>query len=156
MYLPAKEKKVSLNPYPSVHLLSQAEAGDSAVLASLGVELVVLCVQRMVWPHSSTVGAAAVNIESDAAHPPWVVSGEAVRLAGLFGDKVIALADPGGGLLQAAYLLACTVAQKNAWSFDTAFADLEASLPDRPDAGSKTDVPPALVSQGQAIWAYGP
>lgn len=144
---------MSLNPYPKVYLVTQAEAGDSTVLDALGVEHVVLCAQRMVWPHSNTVSATAVSIEPDATHLARMVSGEAMRLAGLFGDKVIALADPGAGLRQAAYLLACTLAQKNAWSFDTAFADLEANLPERPDVASNTDVPQALRTQGRGLWA---
>jgi hypothetical protein len=82
-----------------------------------------------------------------------MVSGEAIRLAGLVGDKVIALADPGAGLRQAAYVMACTMAEKNGWSFDGAFADLEANLPERPDAGAKTDVPQALRTQGRGLWA---
>ncbi len=137
---------MSLNPYLKTHLVTQAEAGDSAALDAL-------CAQRMVWPHSSTIGAVAVNIELDAAHPGWMVSGEAIRLAGLVGDKVITLADPGAGLRQAAYVMACTMAEKNGWSFDGAFADLEANLPERPDAGAKTDVPRALRTQGRGLLA---
>ena len=143
---------MSLNPYLKVHLLTKAEGGDATVLAALGIQIVTLCAQGMVWPHTNTVAATAVNIEIDAAHPSWMVTGEAQRLAALYGDEVIALADPGVGLCQASYLLTCTLAEWNGWSFDAAFADLESNLPARPNMAEKTDVSSDLRTQGRALW----
>lgn len=93
----AEEKKV--------YLLGLAEAGDAALLKSLGIEILILCHQGMVWPHVKEMGVVALNIEEDGTTPDWLIQSMADFARQHYNKKVIALADRHGGLCQAVVFL---------------------------------------------------
>ena len=139
---------MSISPYPKVHLLSQGEAGDTSLVEALGIDVVVLCDQGMVWSHSAAAEAGALNLRRDGTTATWWLRFWSDQLADQYGVKTIGLADKNGGLGTAAFLLACAVAQKQGSSFAAAWADVQTKIPS--DEGHR--VPDALVSQGESIW----
>ena len=141
------------NPYPKLYLLSLAEAGDANLLVANGIELVILCHQGMVWPHSKTIGVFGVNIEQDGTSPDWVVKGMAKMLVAWHSVKTIGLADRSGGLTQAAFLLTCAGAEKLAGKWITIEASLCTKLPPIPGQGRPHLITPELEAQGKTLWA---
>ena len=140
------------NPYPKLYLLSLAEAGDANLLVANGIELVVLCHQGMVWPHSKTIGAFALNIEQDGASPNWLVKGAAKMLVAWHSVKTIGLADRSGGLTQAAYLLVCAAAEKTAAKWAAVETNLSTKLPAIPGNAKPHFITPELRAQGVSLW----
>jgi hypothetical protein len=137
--------------YPKVHLLGMATAGDAAALEALGIDLLIICGVGIPAPHNNKWIALPVDQEG-------VVEDGRIEMAAVLWVKAydsgwtLGLTDRHGGRLEAAFMVACSFAQRQSVSFDQTLADLESRLPEIEDE-PKHRITAPLIAQGLRIWA---
>ena len=133
---------------PQLYIGGMAEFGDASTLQAAGIELAIATNSERRFPHAANLAAITVQIDGDARHPQWLISGLARLIGGLYLVKTIGIFDEQGGLGKASYLVCCAYAQRSNVNFSVAETWLNALL----QPARQHEIPVQLMAQGRGLW----
>ena len=132
--------------YPRIHLVDMATIGNADALDALGVNLTIVCASGVPAPHNYE--HCVLPVSDQGLTPNYLVKLFAeMRVKAFALGKTLALSDRAGGMGEAAFMVACSLAEETDVSFAVAMLDME----DKGLEGIQR-ITPALVTQGESIW----
>jgi hypothetical protein len=134
-------------PAGDVWLLTQAEAESDSTLTSLGIDVLIIAASGVNTPPNAKWIFAPVD---DSLVPDYRIKSAVAPLAEFWRSHTIALTDAVSGQREAAFLLACAVAEDTDVSFATAWAEVEAKLVFY--EGYSSRVTDAMITQGTRVY----
>ena len=130
-----------------VWLLTQAEAESDSTLTRLGIQVLVIAASGVNTPANSKWLFAPVD---DGLVSDYRIKSAVAPFREFWRTYKVALPDSVSGQREAAFLLACAVAEETDVSFATAWAEVEAKLVFY--EGYSSRVTDAMIAQGTRVY----